>query len=238
MFVLQVIYEDDEILVCYKPAGVATQTKRIGQQDMESLIRNYRARKKEQPYVGIVHRLDQPVEGVMVFGKNPTATAFLNKQVQERSIGKNYYAATLKVGRRFIPKKDTLTDYMTFDPRSNVGEILHDDLSHLDKMSRQNVKKAVLDYKIIGEDELKLLFDINLHTGRHHQIRVQTSYAGFPIWGDKKSHKNFPKKGKTEIALWSYKLEGVHPKTKQPFSITAKPEKEPFSLFAEELRDL
>ena len=69
MFVLQVIYEDDEILVCYKPAGVATQTKRIGQQDMESLIRNYRARKKEQPYVGIVHRLDQPVEGVMVFGK-------------------------------------------------------------------------------------------------------------------------------------------------------------------------
>ena len=95
MFVLQVIYEDDEILVCYKPAGVATQTKRIGQQDMESLIRNYRARKKEQPYVGIVHRLDQPVEGVMVFGKNPTATAFLYKQVQERSIGKNYYAATL-----------------------------------------------------------------------------------------------------------------------------------------------
>lgn len=231
MFVLQVIYEDDEILVCYKPAGVATQTKRIGQQDMESLIRNYRARKKEQPYVGIVHRLDQPVEGVMVFGKNPTATAFLNKQVQERSIGKNYYAATLKVGRRFIPKKDTLTDYMTFDSRSNVGEILHDDLSHLDKMSRQNVKKAVLDYKIIGEDELKLLFDINLHTGRHHQIRLQLSNIGCPIIGDTK-YGNVVDEDVNEVvnvkkcglALCSYRISFVHPKNKEEMEFKIEPQ--------------
>ena len=214
MFVLQVIYEDDEILVCYKPAGVATQTKRIGQQDMESLIRNYRARKKEQPYVGIVHRLDQPVEGVMVFGKNPTATAFLNKQVQERSIGKNYYAATLKVGRRFIPKKDTLTDYMTFDSRSNVGEILHEPVSASDK---KNVKKAVLDYKVIGEDETKLLFDINLHTGRHHQIRLQLSNIGCPIIGDTKygnvvADDNGKRNG---WSLCSYRISFVHPKTKK-----------------------
>ena len=70
-----IIYEDNDIIVCYKPAGIATQTRRIGQQDMESFIRNYRAAKNEPPYVGIVHRLDQPVEGVMVFAKNQKAAA-------------------------------------------------------------------------------------------------------------------------------------------------------------------
>ena len=83
----EVIYEDDVVLVCYKPAGIATQTKRLGQQDLESLLKNYRAKKKETPYIGIVHRLDQPVEGVMVFAKTQKAAAELSKQVQQRSIG-------------------------------------------------------------------------------------------------------------------------------------------------------
>ena len=78
---IEVIFEDKDILVCRKPAGVATQTKRLGQQDMESLLKNYRAKKGETPYIGIVHRLDQPVEGVMVFAKNQKAAANLSKQV-------------------------------------------------------------------------------------------------------------------------------------------------------------
>ena len=94
----KILYEDDNLIVCYKPAGVATQTKRLGQQDMESILKNYVASglqkqgKNAAPYIGIVHRLDQPVEGVMVYAKNPKAAAALSKQVQERSIGKNYYA--------------------------------------------------------------------------------------------------------------------------------------------------
>ena len=79
---LQVIYEDDSVLVVYKPAGIATQTGRVGQKDMESILRNYLAAKGESPYIGVVHRLDQPVEGVMVFAKNPQAAAALSAQVQ------------------------------------------------------------------------------------------------------------------------------------------------------------
>lgn len=224
MINLQVIYEDEDILVCYKPAGLATQTKRLGQQDMESLIRNYRARKKEQPYIGVVHRLDQPVEGVMVFGKTPESTAFLNKQVQDRSIGKKYYAATYKIGRRFIPKKDTLTDYMTFDSRTNVGVIV-DELKTAEE--KKSIKKAVLDYKIIGENETKQLFDITLKTGRHHQIRLQLSNIGCPIVGDMKYGNVEDETSSTSkrigLALCSYRICFVHPRTKKEMEFKIEP---------------
>ena len=84
---LDIIYEDNDIILCRKPAGVATQTKRLGQQDMESLLKNYRAKKKELPYIGVVHRLDQPVEGLMVFAKNQNAAACLSKQIKQKMIG-------------------------------------------------------------------------------------------------------------------------------------------------------
>ena len=96
MIDIEILFEDKDILICRKPAGVATQTKRLGQQDMESLLKNYRAKKGEPPYIGIVHRLDQPVEGVMVFAKNQQAAAHLSKQVQDRVIGKYYYAVSVQ----------------------------------------------------------------------------------------------------------------------------------------------
>ncbi len=218
---LKVLYEDEEILVCYKPAGVATQTKRIGQQDMESIIKNYRARKKEQPYVGIVHRLDQPVEGVMVFGKNPKATAFLNKQVQSRSIGKNYYAATIKPDNFSVSDSGTLTDHMTFNPRNNVGEIVN---MQVEKANKKNVKKAVLDYKIVCQTDKELLFDINLHTGRHHQIRLQLSNIGCPIIGDTKYGDSKANDGKNGLSLCSYRICFVHPTTKKEMEFTVEPQ--------------
>ena len=128
----------------------------------------------------------------------------------------------------------TLEDFLLKNARTNLSEVVSKD--------RKGAKKAILHYKKLAEKETDMgilsLVEIKLETGRHHQIRVQTSHGGFPIWGDKKYHKTFPKRGKTDIALWSYKLEGVHPKTKESFSFVAKPEKEPFSLFVEELRDL
>ena len=114
-----IIYEDNDIIVCYKPAGIATQTRRIGQQDMESFIRNYRAAKNEPPYVGIVHRLDQPVEGVMVFAKNQKAAASLSRQIKEHTTEKYYRAASRGQGVSGTAVEEeeawhTLTDYISF----------------------------------------------------------------------------------------------------------------------------
>jgi 23S rRNA pseudouridine1911/1915/1917 synthase len=214
---LKIIQEDDDILVCYKPAGIATQTRRLGEKDMESLLRNYRAGKGEPPYIGIVHRLDQPVEGIMVFAKNRKAAAFLSKQVQKRSIGKHYCALVRTDGS--LPQKGTLTDYLLFDPKQNRTTVVEGGGS-------QNPQKAVLDYEIKQERGGIALLDITLHTGRHHQIRVQLAHRGCPILGDTKY-------GDTEshqLALCSYRLSFVHPTTGANVDLRIQPENPGFSI--------
>ena len=183
-----IIYEDNDIIICYKPAGIATQTRRIGQQDMESFIRNYRAAKNEPPYVGIVHRLDQPVEG-------------------EDNKEDNHDLAW-----------HTLTDYISFDKRTNTSKIT----SEKDRLA----KKAVLQYRIISNECNKTEFDIKLLTGRHHQIRLQLANIGYPLIGDTKYGKTVSnnsgtgsKSGRTgggvreQLALCSYKIVFDHPAT-------------------------
>ena len=179
-----IIYEDNDIIVCYKPAGMATQTRRIGQQDMESFIRNYRAAKNEPPYVGIVHRLDQPVEGVMVFAKNQRAAASLSRQIKEHTTEKYYYAASYGngSGSNTSLKVHTLTDYILFDKRTNTSKIT--------TAKDPQAKKAVLEYEIVkakhnGNKEITV-FNIKLLTGRHHQIRLQFANIGYPLIGDTK----------------------------------------------------
>ena len=143
-----IIYEDNDIIVCYKPAGIATQTRRIGQQDMESFIRNYRAAKNEPPYVGIVHRLDQPVEGVMVFAKNQKAAASLSRQIKEHTTEKYYRAASRGQGVSGTDKKEdnhapawhTLTDYISFDKRTNTSKIT----SEIDRLAKKAVELPVV----------------------------------------------------------------------------------------------
>lgn len=194
---LEIIFEDNDILVCRKPAGIATQTKRLGKQDMESLLKNYRAKKGETPYIGIVHRLDQPVEGVMVFAKNQKAAANLSKQVQNRVIGKYYYAISSNA-----PKKSegVLEDYLLTDKKANITNVVDKDT--------QGSKKAKLEYRVVESKEDKTLFDIKLHTGRQHQIRVQMSHMGCSLIGDGKYGSGQERLG---LALCSYKLEFEHP---------------------------
>lgn len=225
----EILFEDKDIMICRKPAGVATQTKRLGQQDMESLLKNYRAKKGEPPYIGIVHRLDQPVEGVMVFAKNQKAAAGLSKQVQERVIGKYYYAVSAS---RTEANEGVLEDYLFTDKKANFTQVV-------DKETEENylkeAKYAKLEYKVVETKEDKTLFDIKLHTGRQHQIRVQMAHVGCPLVGDGKYNVQQDIEGKsnfnTGLALCSYKLEFEHPTKKIPMQFEIKPLGEAFSRF-------
>lgn len=206
---VEILFEDKDVIVCHKPVGMATQTRRLGQQDMESYLKNYRVRNKETPYIGVVHRLDQPVEGVMVFAKNQKAASELSKQIQRDQMGKHYYARSASTAS--IAKGGSLQDYMLTDKQKNISRIV-------DKAT-EGAKPASLDYTVCGSDEKGTVFDITLHTGRQHQIRLQLSNIGFPIEGDKKY-------GGAEVSdglkLCAYKLEFVHPVTgkNMEFSIT------------------
>ena len=173
-----ILYEDRDLIVCRKPAGVPVQTKQIQTKDMVSLLKNYRYQQeggKEEPYLGVIHRLDQPVEGIVVFAKTPQAAKELNRQLQAGGFGKYYQAVLCKVPEK---AQGQLTDYLVKDGRTNLSKIC--------RKSDAGAKEARLSYKIQGEAEGKALANIHLDTGRHHQIRVQMSGMGCPILGDVK----------------------------------------------------
>ena len=117
----EIIFEDDAVIVCRKEAGVAVQTARAGQADMVSLLKNYRAKKKEEPYIGLIHRLDQPVEGVMVFAKTKQAAAKLSVQVSSRSMEKEYLAVTEGIPQ---PSEGELCDWLLRNGRTNTSQVV------------------------------------------------------------------------------------------------------------------
>lgn len=227
-----ILYEDAELLVCRKVAGTAVQTKRIGEPDMESLLRNYLAGKGEKPYIGIVHRLDQPVEGVMVFAKNPKAAAELNRQMQAGGFGKYYLAVLTKP---LAGKCGTLTDYLQKDAKNNSSAVV--------RKEAPGAKKAVLHYEQLEEAEGEALVRVKLETGRHHQIRVQMANAGCPLAGDSKYAAGFSKNEKPKqtkkigesangIALCAYRLEFFHPVSKKEMKFQLVPKGTHFHKFA------
>ena len=241
----KILYEDNDIIVCHKPAGIATQTARVGQADMVSEITNYLAAAAKDnaisrstgnkagytvdrsPYVGVVHRLDQPVEGVLVFAKNRRAAAELSRQIQENRMEKYYYAVVC--GRDFEPCGE-LADYLLKDGRTNTSRVVPPEV--------KDAKKAILDYKIVAEQTCEeandttlwiALVEIHLHTGRHHQIRVQMSHAGMGLLGDYKyadaeTMKISEQMHRKEIALCAYRLSFVHPKTSRKLEFKIEPE--------------
>ncbi len=233
------IYEDNDIIVCRKPAGIATQTRRLGQPDMESLLRNHLAADGRTPYIGIVHRLDQPVEGVMVYAKNAAAAAHLSQQVAQRQIGKYYYALVFLLqepsGDPLSTDWTTRTDYMTWNGKTNYAAIVRKDTS--------GAKKAELEYRLVQQEEAVALLDIRLHTGRHHQIRLQMAHAGMPLVGDRKygsratisriesasgsgsdGFSGSPTASPREaLALCAYRLDFIHPATGAPMSFSITP---------------
>lgn len=202
---MELLYEDDAIIVCVKPTGVATQTKKIGQPDMESMLKNYRASKGEQPYIGVIHRLDQPVSGVMVFAKTKEAAADLSKQVATKKADKFYYAVTEGVPN---PRRGTLEDYLIRDGKSNTSRVVG--------KGTKEAKRAILSYEVVEQNEKNALIQVQLETGRHHQIRVQMAHAGWPLVGDRKyNFKENMKAYAGSLALCSYKIGFRHPVTKE-----------------------
>ena len=219
--ILRVLFEDESLIVCYKPAGVSTQTNKLGEQDMVSMLKNY----LKGGYVAVIHRLDQPVEGLLVFAKTQSAARELNRTLQGAGFGK-YYKAVLWG----IPKKSQgiLEDYLVKDGRTNS--------SRIGKKEEKDAKKAILSYEVLatGADDGKdiSLVRVKLDTGRHHQIRVQMANMGCPIWGDSKYNTaQIQDRRWRQIALCAYQLEFVHPMTKEKMSFQIEPEGEGFQFF-------
>lgn len=212
---MDVIYEDDSILVCHKPAGLATQTKNIGEKDMESEALKYLKTKGEKPEIHIVHRLDQPVEGVMVLAKTKEAAAKLTKQLSDHNFKKRYYAI---ITRESFPEEGHLIDYIVKDNRTNLSKVVG--------QSDPRAKKAELEYHTIDQWDDKKLLDIELFTGRHHQIRLQLASRTAPILGDVKY--GGVSTGRN-LALCSWFISFKHPTTGKSMTFEVKPKGEDFA---------
>ncbi len=218
---IEILKEDNDILVCRKPAGIPVQTAKMGQQDMVSLLKNHRAAEREPPEIYVVHRLDQPVEGVMVFAKNPRAAAALSRQIQGKTVDKYYRALAEGVPD---PAEGHLEDYLLRDGKTNTSRVV--------TSKTDGAKKADLSYRVleIRDDRSVSLLEIRLETGRHHQIRVQMAHAGHPLVGDKKYNPGCTS-GYLPIGLSSVRIAFCHPTTGRRLEYVIEPTGEAFRQF-------
>ena len=211
---MNIQYEDKELLVVYKPAGLATQSARVTSPDLVSSVTRHL---KGAP-VYVVHRLDQPVRGVMVFAKTKQAAAGLSKQLQAGTLNKQYYALVYR-GAEELPKEGILADYLWKNPQTQKAEIV--------AQASGKGKQAKLHYRVMtGKDDIALL-DVRIETGRFHQIRAQLAHAGFPILGDQKygtqtSMERSEELGIKNVSLFAYALTFTHPKTGKQMEFQAK----------------
>ena len=196
---LNVIFEDNHIIVVEKPAGVPTQADDSGVLDMQTIIKQYLKEKYNKPgnvFVGIVHRLDRNVGGIMVFAKTSKGASRLSEEIRERRFHKRYIAILDGV---LDKKEDVLEDYLLKNEKLNKVSVVSKDTP--------NAKFAKLSYKVIGESKNRTKVAINLYTGRAHQIRVQFASRGHALIGDTKYGKI-----KAEcVLLWAYEVEFKHP---------------------------
>ena len=212
---LKVIYEDNHIIVVEKIPNVPSQSDKTGDIDMLTMVKQYIKEKYNKPgnvYLGLVHRLDRPVGGIMIFAKTSKAASRLSDQVREKVFKKKYLAV---VDGKIENKSGTLEDYLYKDEKNNISKVVN--------KGKKNAKFAKLDYDVIKYDEVKnlSLVKVNLHTGRHHQIRVQLSNFGHSICGDQKYGTRGQGK---QIALWAYELTIKHPITKEEMTFKDLPE--------------
>ncbi len=213
---LKILFEDNHIIVVEKTPNIPSQSDKTGDIDMLTLVKQYIKEKYNKPgnvYLGLVHRLDRPVGGIMIFAKTSKSASRLSDEVREKVFKKKYLAV---VDGKIEKAKGSLENYLYKDERNNMSKVVNKD--------KKNAKLAKLDYEVVFYDEVKnlSLVKINLHTGRHHQIRVQLSNFGHSIFGDQKYGTRGTGK---QIALWAYELTIVHPITKEEMTFVDLPEK-------------
>ncbi len=216
---LQVLHEDNHIIIVNKRAGDIVQGDKTGDKPLSEVVKSYlkeKYNKEGNVYLGVVHRLDRPTTGIILFSKTSKALPRLNKLFAERSAKKTYWALV----KNQPPKtNDTLVHWLKKNPKNNKSTAYHKEV--------EGSKKAILHYQIIKKLNDFYLLEIDLETGRHHQIRTQLASIGCPIKGDLKYGFDCSNKD-ASISLHARTLRFVHPVKKEAISITASLPKDPF----------
>ena len=210
---IDIVYEVNHIIVVLKPQGVPTCGDESGDDSLLEGVRRYLKVTYEKPgnvYVGLIHRLDRPTGGVMVFAKTSKAASRLSEQMRGGDFEKKYFAVL--VGTPKEPQK-TLVNYLKKNPVNNMV--------YLCPPTTDGAKMASLDYRVLQEREGLCLAEVRLHTGRTHQIRVQMAGIGHPVYGDMRYGGENAKKG--WLALWAYSLSFTHPVTKERMRFMVQP---------------
>ena len=212
---LNVLFEDNHIIVVEKLVNIPSQADKTGDEDMLSIIKDYLKEKYNKPgnvYLGLVHRLDRPVGGVMVFAKTSKAAGRLSEQVRVKEFEKKYLVV---VNGKIEPEKGEFEDYLLKNEKKNMSKVVPE--------NTKNSKYANLEYEVLKyNEEINLsVVKVHLHTGRHHQIRVQFSSRDHSIYGDQKYGGRGHGK---QIALWAYSLSFYHPITREKMTFEVLPE--------------
>jgi 23S rRNA pseudouridine1911/1915/1917 synthase len=216
---IPIIFEDEDLLIIDKPANILSQEDHTGDPDVLSLCKEYLSGKKTNPYLGLVHRLDRPVAGIMILAKTRKAADALSQQIRDRTMQKTYWAITTG----HPPRNGVLTHHLYKNRDKNIVEVV--------PSGQRKGKEAILSFAKLEEVNNLNLLSIHLQTGRPHQIRVQLAQEGYPIWGDYKYGTNQP--DGRDIALRAVELVFKHPRTNQQLQFElAPPQQEPWAQFS------
>ena len=210
---ITIIFEDNHLLVVNKPVNVPTQPDRSGDPDMLSMLKTYLKEKYHKPgnvFLGLVHRLDRPTSGLIVFARTSKAAARLSDQIRRKKIQKDYLA----VVHGSVDQNGLLEHHLSKDRDKNIVTVVSNNV--------EKAKKAVLTYESIEYSKRLTLVKIHLITGRSHQIRVQFAEEGHPVWGDHK-YGVADQKTETNLALHAFQLKLIHPTKKKEMIFTSYP---------------